>query len=504
MAGASSTIVAPSPTTRGGITIPGVEIFATGKYRGRKWNVADLEQMTENFRKLGPSGLKLLTPPAVLGHEETQEFLERTDLPAAGWVSRVYIQRYSDRNGPQAILKVDFSEVPASVARLIKGKAYRKVSAEVYENFTDDHGNGYGKALRRVALLGGEIPQIKRLADIPTNFSEADDARVYVATLCRGESLRSKRVSGVIHVFMEILPMDRNAMVQQALSAGLDQAVIDTMTDDQLAAVVKVLPAPVVEMEESPMSREDMIAELVAKGEDPAALESKTDEELKAMLMPVEEMADMTRDEMIAKLIEQGGNPDELSAKTDEELKAMLEPKPVDVVPMSEKGKKVVPPSVKSLSATVEANLKAELAASLKRQAQQKRSDAEAFCERLVRDGKISPGQKPHYVELLSSKDDRTACHKFSDATVTSYEKAKRELAALPVIHHYGEKIPGSKPNATGEEERRIKAFFEVQREALRKAGKTPEQIVMTFSEGRKKNPNITAADFGVPADFQG
>lgn len=487
-----------------GVTIPGVEIFATGEYRGRKWRVSDLEQMAENFGRL--KNLGLLNPPTVLGHEETQEFLERTDLPAAGWVNRVYLHRYRDGNGPQAILKADFSEVPASVARLIKSKAYRKVSAEVYDNFTDDHGNGYGKALRRVALLGGEIPQIKRLADIPTNFSETLPPTFNVATLCRGESLRSRKSSGVLYVFTEIIPMDRNAMVQQALAAGLDQAVIDTMTDDQLAAVVKVLPASVVNMEEAPVSREDMIAELVAKGEDAAALEAKTDEELKAMLNPVVEMEEvpMSREDMIAQLVAQGMNADELAMKTDDELQAMLQPAPsTDVVPMSEKGKKLLPPTTSRLRDAVDANLRRELATTLKRQAIQKKADAEAFCDRLVREGRISPGLKGHFVELLTKQDD-SKVQKFSDGThATAFERKKRELAALPVVHHYGERISGIAAPSASSEERRVKAFFELHADAVKKAGRTPEQIAQTFSEVRKKNLNLTAAKFGVPADFQ-
>jgi hypothetical protein len=55
--------------------------------------------------------------------------------------------------------------------KAIDTKAYRKVSAEIYDNF-EDQGVDYGMALRRLALLGGEIPQVKALADLPMTSAD--------------------------------------------------------------------------------------------------------------------------------------------------------------------------------------------------------------------------------------------------------------------------------------------------------------------------------------------
>lgn len=136
-----------------------VEIFAAGVHRGKRYTVADLNEIVRNFYRLGPKGKQQLQPPAVIGHEEAQEFLERTDIPAAAWPKRVW------RKGLK--LFADFGEMPAEIAHAINSRAYRKVSAEIYDDFQDSEGNHHGKALRRIAILGGEIPQVKSLADIP-------------------------------------------------------------------------------------------------------------------------------------------------------------------------------------------------------------------------------------------------------------------------------------------------------------------------------------------------
>lgn len=184
-------------------TVPGVEIFATGEFNGERWTLRDLAEIARNFNELGPSRKNLLKAPVVLGHEETQEFLERTDLPAAGWPSRVWVKPYRDpRTGAvEGILKADFAEVPAQIAGLINSRAYRKVSAEIYDDFRDDFGHSHGKALRRVSLLGGEIPKVKRLADIPlARFSESPARRAGIRLV---QSTRSPQ-RGTVFCFSEI------------------------------------------------------------------------------------------------------------------------------------------------------------------------------------------------------------------------------------------------------------------------------------------------------------
>jgi len=144
-------------------TIAGVEIFAAGTHGGREYTEEDLDVVIRNFAELSTGDSPVLQPPVVLGHEEDQSLLARSDLPAAGWVKRLY------RDGP--LLRADLGEVPEEIARLIDQRAYRKVSAELYDDFTHD-GKRFGPVLRRVALLGGSVPAIKSLADIPRARTE--------------------------------------------------------------------------------------------------------------------------------------------------------------------------------------------------------------------------------------------------------------------------------------------------------------------------------------------
>lgn len=116
-----------------------------------------------------------LYPPALLGHDE-QDLLKNSGLPAAAWVHAVRVVPAPTKQDPQgAKLQVKFGDAPASVCRLINRRAYRKTSAEIYDEPPGDCKNVpgvKGKVLRAVALLGGEQPRIKRLEDIP-QFNEA-------------------------------------------------------------------------------------------------------------------------------------------------------------------------------------------------------------------------------------------------------------------------------------------------------------------------------------------
>ena len=162
----------------GSSTLRGVEIFATGDHRGKPYTEADLGQMVQNFRRysMPRAGKKgIVSIPAVLGHEEDQSYLERSDLPAAGYATDVWQDRKEcplcqgsrmsegkpcpmcSGRGEVGVLKANFNDVPPKVARLLKGKTYKQVSAEVYDEPPDEIG-GHGKMLRRVAFPGRGDP----------------------------------------------------------------------------------------------------------------------------------------------------------------------------------------------------------------------------------------------------------------------------------------------------------------------------------------------------------
>ncbi len=123
----------------------------------KAWTETRLQQVVENH---GPAGRIAQTRPdlelqnpVVIGHEEDSEFMRRTDVPAAGWL------------GPKlrmagARLMASFRDMPDRVTGWIKDKVFPTRSAEFYPDY-----HGFGPTLRRVALLGGQIPAKKDLGD---------------------------------------------------------------------------------------------------------------------------------------------------------------------------------------------------------------------------------------------------------------------------------------------------------------------------------------------------
>jgi Skp family chaperone for outer membrane proteins len=460
-------------------TVPKVEVFASGTYRGKTYTDGDLDEVVRYFNDLGPAGRNLLVPIVVIGHEETQDFLDRTDLPSAGAVANLR------RVGSS--LFADFVDVPLPIASLIRSKAYRKVSVELYDHdrpFNTGTGEVIGgKILRRIALLGGEIPQVKTLADLPVPvFSYSDDVRADSLITIKPTNVIQSQTRGTYYAFSEVgSHMNRDDLLNQlkAILPTLDQTVIDTLTDEQLAGLCAAAPAP-APTEMADFDRAAAIAELVAKGGDATELEAKTDDELKALLAPP--------------VGDAGQNSDDPEKKKDD--------KPMDT--FSEKQKAALKENQRLVSELEAANKRAQESLAIRR-----KNEAEAFCDRLVSEGRLAPVHKPTILETLVKLDDVAPTHQFSEngktVKVTSYEAKRRELSGWPVLHTMGERLKQSGNAKTTDDEaelEKVKRFAEDRKSDLAAAGKTPEKYIHTFSEFRKKDPSLTAAKFGVPAEY--
>ena len=270
-------------------TLRGAEVFTTGRHRGKAYTARDLADMERNFHDFSSGDRPVLRVPAVLGHEETQEFLERTDLPAAAWAENGY------RHGK--LFKVDFADLAPKVARLLKGKAYRTVSAEVYDfppegvpgdrsvilhalarrgrnpeqdlaeaerwakeemprrqkaydagelkrapefdSVVDERLRSHlGKMLRRVAFLGGEIPQIKSLADIPEPELHSEWPRPGSVQL-QLNRIKLRRDGAGWMCFSEVFHegnMDRDEMIKALGELGYDISLFTSAVPDELLA----------------------------------------------------------------------------------------------------------------------------------------------------------------------------------------------------------------------------------------------------------------------------
>ncbi len=537
--------------------LPGVNLFASGEYRGKPWPPAVLRLIARNCGRLGPKGKRLLVPPSVLGHEEDQDWLDRTDLPAAGWVDPDSVTVVPDpEHEGELILRGDVVNIPAVVKRekLDTGE-YRYGSAEIYDDFKDDFGTSYGKALRRFALLGGEVPQVKRLGPLPAavpmpapkKFSERPGVTIKVKTVRRGDT---------IHTYAETTVMDRQAMLAAIKAAlpNLSQATLDPMTDEQLADLVKSLPsapaatpagggaaapAPASGMF-ADLSREEMIAALVDMGQDQAELEAMPEDELGALYDEMtaaddagteggestEEMGDpaaMPREELIAELVAQGQDAAQLEAMSDDDLRALYgqlvggatatapAAAPAPVAAMGDRGKpkpKVTPkPRVSAMSESAKIAKKARqlnsaLDGELRRlrvaNHNRKVEDATRFCDKLVADGRATPALvKTALLGALLAADDTRAVHKHSEngqtRTLTAYELKKLEFAKLPRVVKFGERLPGGAKVEGSQELAKVRAFAD----AVVPEGHR-EQYVETFCELQKKKPRLTAKEYGA------
>lgn len=135
-----------------------VEIFSAGKWNEDEYSVNDLHEIVRAFESIKVG----FRPYLKLGHNDKQQLAKSSGLPSIGWVDRLYVRGTK--------LLADFTHIPEKVYKLIKAKAYRKVSCEIYWNLTVD-GNKYSRVLGGVALLGAENPGVMNLDDILGNYS---------------------------------------------------------------------------------------------------------------------------------------------------------------------------------------------------------------------------------------------------------------------------------------------------------------------------------------------
>lgn len=215
--------------------ILGVQIFQEGRFRGKLYSGRDLEDMCQNFNTNSSGRKPRLRVPLVIGHSEDQRLLEDTGIPAAGYIERIY------RKGKK--LFADFSDVAPAVARLINGRRYRRVSAEVYDEAPQGT-VGQGKTLRRVALLGGDLPQIKTLADIP--LPEAHSEQHSFDPVGQDVVLSTYAVvptaEGTWQVFSEVTPMGRKELLEKLAAHGVDTSKFPgSVPEEFLAEVCRAL-----------------------------------------------------------------------------------------------------------------------------------------------------------------------------------------------------------------------------------------------------------------------
>lgn len=473
------------------------EIFEIGTHKGVPYDGHDNKTIVANFKRFyNTKPHPLLMPPAVIGHEEDQEVLKRSDLPAAGWVTACFITAGTK-------LAVNVGEMPALVMYWIKTGKIRTVSAEIY----DDSGEaglppGFGPTLRRIAFLGGDIPQVKSLARLKVPVPEEATARQFSERRVR---VYSMPVSKNLRYFAEVKTMSqkKNPKLFDDMKAdGIDDDTASKMSDmspdmlrkmsDCLKKYADSLAPPAADPAAGQTPGFDRAAaiELIASknGIDRATLESKTDDELKQLMGPAS-MSDSQEDptklsgvqstaldartedttggsgaSANANAISQGSGKkltsDDSAVKNSEGLRKHSE------------GANAMMTDIETRMARQQARLdeqeRREKIASLKR----KQAKVNKFSEDAIKEGKITPAElNAGFKDLLMAADDETV-RKFSDgSSATALDKMISAINARPKLNIFSEKMPGSRDESARErdaaEAKRLMTKTESGRKAL-------------------------------------
>lgn len=139
------------------------EVFEEGMHGGRDFSKADVEEAVKNYNDWGKDYIK---SPLVLGHDEKQPLIQNMGMPSLGEMKSC--RSFVKANGKTAAIG-KFSDVPKVAVQAIQQRRYRRLSPEIYENYSNpnlDGGKSKGLSFRRISLLGADIPEIKTLADV--------------------------------------------------------------------------------------------------------------------------------------------------------------------------------------------------------------------------------------------------------------------------------------------------------------------------------------------------
>ena len=445
--------------------VPKVEIFRTGRHRpdSPAYTVADLDDIVANFERLRGQ----LDPPVVIGHEEEQPLTQglaesdpfsNTGSPAVGWISRLWRQGRS--------LYADLEGVHPAIGDLVNRRAYRKVSAEVYDRDQPPEGLPVkGCVLRRLALLGGELPQIKTLADLPL-AEPASHSATSAPCQCHLRRHGEQRLPGGVYaVFFEVSIMDRTGIEDQFREVGWtdDQiTALASLSDEDLQKLLTATlaqaagvtgepegpagePALMMEWPEG-LDRDTAIAELVAMGEAAEALAALPDEDLWALYQERKgtTMADRVvtppprreaDEEATAGGSRTGRHPSQVTYK------------------FSEKDRRHVQLEIRRMVAQETAGFRREAKAvrigERKRLAEEKRSRLQTFAERMLKEDRVTPAELedtprlPGLVRRLSFLPDAPV-HRYSEGGKTvmlsALDLELRAIESRPA-RKYSEKV---------------------------------------------------------------
>jgi cation transport regulator ChaB len=177
-----------------------VEVFGTGEWNKHKITDEDLDNIVNGTNEI----IDKLKPKVKLGHDDKQEILQKSGLPAGGWITK--LKRVGNK------ILVDIKEVPKVLYDLIKNGAYKRISSEILYDYTEPSTKKkYEKVLSAIAFLGADLPAITNLKDIAALYDADENANLIIYE--KQEKIKRKEVIYIMADGLKITEVDGKKFV---------------------------------------------------------------------------------------------------------------------------------------------------------------------------------------------------------------------------------------------------------------------------------------------------
>lgn len=318
---------------------------------------------------------------------------QTTNRPACGWISSLFMVG-------DAVF-ASFDGVPEDIAAAMNGGLLPYCSAEWYADYVGPSGTHYGPMLRRVAILGGELPRLKFLGKLPPMvFSELGGAFP----------------AGKIMCFSEGRNMSHDELIA-ALAAFIPNVgtIGDKIDDAGLSALLELYKGgatdPGTTSGTIETSSEDAMKKVAACGEtmDPNAVKAFAEATAQANSLKNQLAAELAKAQAI--------NKQSAAALT--------------------------------ILATEAKN--------------KERADIHAFCESLVKAGKLAPFEmadkdgngkpKASIVDVLMSMDTQNKILAFGETMLSPREFQMKKLAEAPPVKAFSERMQATPTARPGQKD---------------------------------------------------
>ena len=195
--------------------LKGVEIFRTGRWKGKDFATSDLDKMVDSFGT-GP-GKAGFRPPVKLGH------LNKSGDPAFGWVGSIR------REGSRLI--ADLIDLPKEAFDAIHDRRFDAVSAEIAFDM-EVNGRIIPVVLLGIALLGSELPAVaglKPLRDVAADLRDIPCGERAVFTIPKEDKVSIKDIldqhpDKIIRLMADLEQAQKDGGEGRAVAYALDLA----------------------------------------------------------------------------------------------------------------------------------------------------------------------------------------------------------------------------------------------------------------------------------------